>query len=300
MKEFEGETWEPNWLHGLGSKHHKVPKSHLKRFTDSHGQVSVYDFLIAKFYKGKPAEIFSAGDFYTFNDANGIPAGTLEDYFSKIEGPAATLFDSLVQPLQRGNWNLDLESRQVICLFFALQILRTDRTRTSINRAASAYFEALGHGGTSLEQLSEALFKSAGQPDFTYVTGPNTHIKVLSEQLAPIAHRLLRSSMYVLVWPEDELIIGDHPVILRSKSEIKRGLGFKNVSEFMLPLDARHMFVIAPGVSLKREGYFTSNIDANELNFATAAYSTSKIAFTNRHTKEYIKSLFSQSENIKP
>lgn len=99
---------------------HYVPRFYLERFANVNGYVWTYDISTGQSRAAKPQTIGAETNFYSPIQADGTRFDDIEQWFSKVEAAAASLFD----PLRNGRRLIGAD-RDAMSLFLAAQYFRS-------------------------------------------------------------------------------------------------------------------------------------------------------------------------------
>jgi hypothetical protein len=186
----------------------------------------------------------------TFNLNTQAEKGSLEGLLKLVEEPMAQLLRRF------GNsafieWPPNGVERQTICLYVAIQFLRTVKVKNLIEKNADQLMKAQirrqaqnprDYGLAPVDTCDLERFLSS--VDFR-PTNNNLHIQVITERLQPFSRKLIRRYLYVFEWPHSELATSDHPVMLRHSPGLKAASGLDGIEEILLPIDPRRLLVIS-------------------------------------------------------
>jgi hypothetical protein len=244
----ESIPWRPS--EGVGAHHHYVPKSYLERFCGLDGNLNVLETQTGNRYKNSPYNAAKQKDLTTFNLNTEAEKGSLEGLLRLVEEPMSELLrrfgrSSLVE------WPPDGVGRQTICLYVAIQFLRTLKVKSLIENNADQLMkntirsraqnpEAYGLEPVDQNDLEHFLSKVDFRP-----TNNNLHIQVIAERLQPFSRKLIRRYLYIFEWRDFELATSDHPVILRNTPGWQAGAGLDGIEEILFPIDPRRLLVIS-------------------------------------------------------
>ncbi|WP_407654827.1 DUF4238 domain-containing protein [Actinomadura luzonensis] len=240
-------------------RHHYVPESYLKAWTDQEGQVAVRRRDKELPFRASTRNVAVEADLYAFSTDAGID-DTMEVALSRIESP---LSNHIASVREKGAPRKNSIARTEISFLLALQLVRTperlDRIMFPIDAA-----NFTGERPVSFEGMRRFLRKYLGEPptdseirgalDFTnYVLSRGEvtkreafHILVKSaeEQLAP---RLAAMAWSVEKSPLRTFITTDRPVVLwRRRPQRFSGVGLDNADEVWFPLGPHHLLVLRP------------------------------------------------------
>lgn len=235
---------------GVGAHHHFVPKSYLERFCGADGNLNVLNTVTGKRFKNSPYNAAKRKNLTTFNLNTDAEKGSLEGLLRLVEEPMALLlrrFDKSVFI----EWPPNGVERQTICLFVAIQLLRTVKVKNLIEKNADRLLKnqirrqaqnPQDYGLASVDAADLERFLSS--VDF-HPSNNNLHIQVIMERLQPFSRKLIRRYLYVFEWQDFELATSDHPILLRNNPSWREGAGLDGVEEILLPIDPRRLLVIS-------------------------------------------------------
>lgn len=239
-----------NFEEGVGAHHHYVPKSYLERFVGLDGNLCVLEIKTGKRYKNSPYNAAKQKDLTTFNLNTEAEKGSLEGLLRLVEEP-------MIDLLRRfGNstfieWPPNGVERQTICLYIAIQFLRTIKVKALIEENANQLMKNqmrrqaekpsdFGLEAVDMNELEDFLSNVDFRPK-----NNNLHIQVITERLQPLSRKLIRRHLYVFEWSNDELATSDHPVLLRNTTGWKPGGGIDGIEEILFPIDPRRVLVLS-------------------------------------------------------
>lgn len=122
-------------------KHHKIPATYLRGFTDESGRVwiSNREFNI---YPGRPESVLSESDYYTVRFPSG--GGTLvieTEYLNGIEGNFATLYRENIKSQKL----IDQKTKAQLSIFVASMLERQPSRRASLDKFFKDAREKVNH-----------------------------------------------------------------------------------------------------------------------------------------------------------
>ena len=192
--------------------HHYVPRWYLRRFADEQRR------LLAIHVDGSVRRVSvknaaASPDFYT-QWTNGRRDVSLEQRFGSLESDAAVVVVALVAGEMP-----DADSRAVLSLYMAAQLLRTPLYRNSFMRTI----------GIPIPMDQEHALMS------------------IEIQIDPLAEMLNRRSWQCLQIPTDVLITTDHPVSMWAPGwDGVSALSVDDAAEVRWPLDRGHALILGP------------------------------------------------------
>lgn len=197
----------------VGSKHHIVPKTILRRFATSAGQICVRDRFTGKTRRGAIGDL-AVRDFYTFIDADNERNGVMEEWLCEIEGE----FARVVQPYLdwssfRRDRPLTPKERFVVDTFTAVQLLRGMRTRRSMELLAEFHVKVRSEDALSAQELA----------DLQVLPHQNEHIDFLHRGSEGVAKRLAKRAAVIARFDGPALVISDEPVVFTPEDGTPEG-----------------------------------------------------------------------------
>ena len=200
-------------------KQHYVPRFYLRRFTCDGSHLFDCDTFDGRSYGTRVEDVASAR---YFNDApldseisspgDRDPQQTLEQHLSRLEGSAATAIGTLVEGIEDSN-EVNPLLRPEIARFIAVQVLRTQEARTSIEQIWERGLAALRS-----ERLAPELDRwlaEADRPDGAAIT--QAHLLLDSSLLQTVVDALLAHIWFVGVnGTGTPLWTSGHPVVRRA------------------------------------------------------------------------------------
>lgn len=117
-------------------RHHHTPRAYMKRFANNDGNVVVYDRIRG----GAPRlanikNVAVKSNLYTVHDASGEPSDMIEtQWLARIEAA----YDAIVPKLLASHPVLIGEERRLVCMFLALQHMRTLHVRDTLVNTVDA------------------------------------------------------------------------------------------------------------------------------------------------------------------
>lgn len=185
-------------------KHHYVPKCILKNFgVGKKCRLYVLDKTVSNVFSSNVLDSGHENHFY--KDDNFGYGSTTEQKLDNLENKCAPIFDKIVSEESiRGIGN---NEQSMVCLFVAVQLTRTNKTRESlsdINKAISKRIREFGKDPNrdieNFKELSESEIKSSS-------------IHVLNTMPSDLAENLLDKEIGLLKSPNGEYFYtSDHPI----------------------------------------------------------------------------------------
>ena len=250
----------------VGSRHHIVPATYLRGFSNPKGQVLVFD----RRGSGKPhlarVEDIGVKNFYTFTNVDGKPDGRFEQLLSKIESKATRFIRRATSPILSAS-PLTMDERESLCLFIAFQVARSVRMRREI--------EITGDLGQRLQLLGLSGSTEYQHPDsgeifdlgeISFVPDPNEHISMVGKLAERMFECLIDRPVSYFDLQGSTLLTCDEPV-LRERNEEDDGQphrphgaepssdyvhlrstsrGVADTEEIVLPLSRRWVVALGP------------------------------------------------------
>lgn len=278
----------------LVRKQHVVSKFYLKGFADSSNK------LRRTLLPGNKSHLISVEkasvikDFYSVTLEDGQVSDYFERAFSRVEGPAASVYKSVVT---EDRWPLTTDEKCDLALWIALQYLRSEGVRLQGNNLRSLTIQLLvgSSGKVALRrhiENSESQLISDERLEFEWAeltrsggprikTDPRDHLRMVAELLEPTATMLASMQWSLNVYKRKRLVTGDHPVTLLRHADHPPyfGVGLANAGGFALPLSRRLGLVIgaSPGLpDLRVDGNVQTAAMMNQatvINARTCLYS---------------------------
>lgn len=116
-------------------RHHHTPQAYLRQFADDDGNLVVYDRIRVETRSDNIKNIAVKNNLYTVYDANGEPSDVIEtQWLARIEDA----FDAIVPRLVASHPVVIGEERRLVCVFLALQHMRTLHMRDTIANTVDA------------------------------------------------------------------------------------------------------------------------------------------------------------------
>jgi hypothetical protein len=247
-------------------RHHYVPQSYLKSWSDSNGRVAIRRRGAADIIRTGTKNAAVEGDLYTIYGSDGAPDDLLEQALGDmVDGPASDLLTRLGEqrcPPKRSRDRWDLSR------FLAIQLVRTPDHISQL-LFASLVVEYAG-GRPISENVVRAYLADVhlGYPPkdrevraaASFVNGalnmvgtlPTKHdaltmlFRIAVEQLAPV---LRDKAWSIETDPKRRFITTDLPVSKYwnpAKRRRYEGVGIANADEIRFPVDPQHLLVMRP------------------------------------------------------
>jgi hypothetical protein len=245
----------------VGTRHHIVPRTILRRFSNRSGQIRVRDRFTGKL------RLVSIGDlavknFYTFLDLDMLPNGAMEVWLSEVEAEFARVIRPYIASSAFGQPPvLTGIDRFALDTFVAVQSLRGMRTRRAMELVADY----------SVKLVNQDKFGAAEIRETEIVPHQNEHIEYIQRGSEQVADHLSQRPVAVVQFDQALLAISDEPVVLTPrdgtpKGDLRRriqvagrrmapadlvqissgrGVGFYDAEEVILPLGPRHALLYA-------------------------------------------------------
>ena len=137
---------------------HYVPRFYLKQFADPSGKVWVFDKVTLRVFPANPAKVAAEKLFYCVSDSSRVFTDPrhIEKQLSEIEGQAAEIIEVWLQRVDKGESLCIRDTdREIMSLFFVLQMLRTSETRTQLIQFEKATRSLTPLGQRRQEQMSQ-------------------------------------------------------------------------------------------------------------------------------------------------
>jgi hypothetical protein len=125
--------------------HHYVPQFYLRRFTDSAGNLWLWDRDRDLVFRARPSGVAAENNFYWHEEfaALGHDPLTMEKQFSQLEGEVAQITEQWLEWLRDMKPMEKVEipdiNRELVSLYIALQFLRTADARDILAKFAEQY-----------------------------------------------------------------------------------------------------------------------------------------------------------------
>jgi hypothetical protein len=116
-------------------RHHHTPQTYLRQFADDDGFIRVYDRIIGITRRAHVRNVAVESNLYTIYDANGDPSDMIETQWL---APIEDAFDKIVPKLLASHPVLTGEERRHVCMFVALQHMRTRHMRDTLANTVDA------------------------------------------------------------------------------------------------------------------------------------------------------------------
>lgn len=246
----------------VGTRHHIVPRTILRRFANSSNQIRLRDRITGKVRVMSVGDV-AVKDFYTFIDLDMAPNGAMEVWLSEVEAEFARVIRPYLSTSTFGHARPPTGvDRFALDTFVAVQALRGMRTRRAMELVADYGMKLVNQDKISPKEIQE----------LEIVPHQNEHIQFMHRASEDLTEHLSRRPVSVARLDASLLIIGDEPVVLsprdgtpegdlRERIRIKgehvppenlvqisngRGVGFHDADEVILPLTPRHALVYGP------------------------------------------------------
>lgn len=237
-------------------RHHYVPRLLLRNFTNSAGQLWVFDANQKKNWQASPDSAGFERDLYARNLKSPEPEfSAIEEFLSQqVDGPGAEAIASLL-----ARQRLSGEQEGNFLVFVAAQMLRTPAAFECLHASEAPMFQEMFERMANFdpefrEGVSRRLLKSgASQQDIDRVfqsirdgkskVNPSRDfvLRGALRLVEPIADELskMRWAFLAVAKGEADLIIGDHPVLL-TNPDSSRPFGLRTPTiELWMPLSRR-------------------------------------------------------------
>lgn len=243
----------------VGTRHHIVPRTILRRFANGASQVRIRDRFTGRLRMASIGNV-AVKDFYTFVDLDMSPNGAMEIWLSEVESEFARVVRPFLSSSTLGRARvLSGMDRFALDTFVAVQALRGMRTKRAMELIADYGLKLVNQNRLSVDEIR----------DLEMVPHQNEHIQYLHRASEKLAEHLLQRPVSVVRLDGPLLVIGDEPVVLvprdgLPKGDLRRrlrvdgervapanlvqvsngaGVGFYDADEVVLPLSPRHALV---------------------------------------------------------
>lgn len=216
-------------------RHHYVPRSYLRHFTDAQGTLHGYSMPTNKSFTTTPKK--AAYEEYFYTDLHEDEASSLEEELQRFEGPFASVHKSILATVERSTRQLPPvitpAKKLHLAQFAALQLIRTKKTRDQMQ----AHAATTRTPGMTLTNEDVARGSHIGMI--------RTH---LHSDLQVFAQAIARHRLVFLTAPPGEVFwTSDHPVtpargLENGRVSLGGGLGNDEL-ELYLPLSSHVMAV---------------------------------------------------------
>ncbi len=278
----------------VGTRHHIVPRTILRRFANTSDQLRVRDRFTGKLRLAAVGDL-AVKDFYTFVDLNMSRNSAMEVWLSEVEAEFARVIRPLVSTQAFGHPQPPTGvDRFALDTFVAVQAVRGMRTRRAMELIADY----------SLKLVNQDTLDDVEIRELELVPHQNEHIQFIQQASEKLAEHLSTRPVAVVRLDASLLVISDEPVVLAPREgtaigDLRRrlrihgervapadivqissglGVGFHDADEVILPLSPRHALVYGTTHSQQRDltwdicGHEALRIarDANRLQARTA------------------------------
>ncbi|BDP34865.1 TPA: DUF4238 domain-containing protein [Vibrio parahaemolyticus] len=215
-------------------KHHYVPQFILKKFAQGKKKrIYVFDKRKLRFFASHVRDTGHENNFYQ-DDHLGYGSST-ELKLSSLESSCAPILDKIVQAESISD--ISNEEHQLICLFVAVQIIRTNHTReflAEFNRSMSHLIRSQGvdpnKDVSNFSEMSQSEVKSAS-------------IDILNSLPGELAKDVLNKEVVLLKAPKGHsFYISDNPIVKHNNQPREGrgnlGIGLKGI-EFYFPISSK-------------------------------------------------------------
>jgi Protein of unknown function (DUF4238) len=269
-------------------RHHVVSRFYLRYFADESEQVTTVMLPGTRVFTQSIANASVQTRYYTAVAADGQQTDLAEKAFAEIEGHAAEAWRLISNDV----WPLPTDARIHVAAWIALQLLRGNAIRASMNDIGTDLLRLqIAMGGRT--QLKEALSELGEPSDDDSVTREwislfadplqvqvhaNHHLYQLASMLPSVTQSLLDRWWLLTTYERKGLATSDHPVSVipnDAHREIGLGTGIENADIIHLPLTRRHSLAMALRSSLATELAGVGADGADRGVAATALYSNS-------------------------
>lgn len=246
----------------VGTRHHIVPRTILRRFANNANQIRLRDRITSKVRVVAVGDV-AVKDFYTFIDLDMAPNGAMEMWLSEVEAEFARVIRPYLSTstfgLPRPPAGID---RFALDTFVAVQALRGMRTRRAMELIADYGMKLVNQDKISPKDIQRVEI----------VPHQNEHIEFMHRASETLAEHLSLRPVSVAQLDRPLLVISDEPVVLiprdgtpkgdlRDRMRIEgehvprenlvqisngRDVGFHDADEVILPLSPRHALVYGP------------------------------------------------------
>lgn len=265
----------------LTHRQHKVPRWHLKNFSDANGNLWCYSRNMNAVQR-KPKSVCWEIDFYEY-ELHGYATGNkYERWLGKIENDAATKCQEILRGAQLGRRDAAVWAAYVASLF-----VRSPKCREQIRSAMTSKFKLETRGGEFIRELQHGLLKKGHlvpadelrgivesrrsdmerSPSYYHLAGMMSTSKSLAESLLKRTWHTLKPDA------GSAFLLGDCPVITigLEGNRLMHGSGFNNENaSVILPLTPQNLFVASPPAHQWRPELTSQQVE--QLNLLTVRY----------------------------
>lgn len=206
---------------------HLIPEFYLKNFTNSEGNIYVFDKITRKQFSTNPKKVGKEGGFYDIDELHNLnDKQVVERVLFEIESQTAPVIKNVVEKLHANSFKgFSQEERKILSKFIFSQMRRTKRSRTNLKE--------FNHEIT--KQIKEKWGNGFIPEEFTEEFDPkDMQLNGLQDDFEEISN--IFSDRIWIVWKNNthqRFYASDHPVIGLNHSD---DITFKVKYEICLPL----------------------------------------------------------------
>lgn len=206
--------------------HHYVPQFYLRRFADKVGRIWLWDRERDLTFNSTPKRVAARHNFYYLTEFArlGYDPHTMEKQFSDLEGQIALIIDNWLTLLGKMHPGellpIPETNRQIISLFLAVQMLRTEEAREILkafiislqNRSAISEEEMqLCHLNLLWDEETIANLTERFSSSIWIFGRNNTRIPFVTSD-NPITFRTENNRQWLKIWPTEQGVYAAFPL----------------------------------------------------------------------------------------
>lgn len=235
--------------------HHYVPQFHLKRWgAGKKNRLHVFDKASRRSWPAKPKDAARERDFYMFDvDRERVD---FEASLERVESASAPVIQKLISASSVGM--LSEADRATLCVFLALQFVRTPAARQMTREAIASMQDEIIHRcvppGVSEEERFAAVREAFGEAD-----DDSNELFDLEHAPRSYAAAFSNNKDWFLLRTQAKLpfLIGDHPVVMQNSTAPDHPI-FGNIGLACRGIEI--YFPLSPTLTLAM--FCTSHLDA--------------------------------------
>ncbi|MEK6281226.1 MAG: DUF4238 domain-containing protein [Acidobacteriota bacterium] len=236
--------------------HHYVPRFYLARFANKDRALWVYDKSQDRVFSTGPERIAGENEFYEVPELAELGLSTLylEKQFADLESEASKITECWLNQVENDKAiDIPAVNREIVSLFLALQLLRTNEARTQIVQFHKAI------------QILQGQEPSLGKSDPNYL---HTSLLWDEELVNKIAQKIARCN-WIFAWNKTSkgFYTSDHPVLAKSsdnKNWIQGPRVFDPGTSLIYPLSPTWILYCEDREQLKRFDRTVSPVEFTE------------------------------------